>query len=55
MAYLSTGTINPDDDLVTSIAETVDRFNEDRTQADKAFSVSTIEEDLKREARSLRT
>lgn len=51
MAYISTGTINPDDDLVASIAETVDRFNEDRKWVDKVFSVSTIEEDLKREAR----
>lgn len=51
LEYISTGTIDPQNRLVTSIADEVERLNDDRKWVDKVFSVSTIDEDLKREAR----
>ncbi|WP_165253296.1 Rpn family recombination-promoting nuclease/putative transposase [Adlercreutzia sp. ZJ304] len=54
MEYVSTGKIDKQDKLVTSIACAVDRANEDREWVNKVFSVSTIGEDWEREVRIAR-
>ncbi len=54
LEYISTGRITLHDDLVTSIAEAVSKANDDREWVDKVFSVSTIDEDLRREALMMR-
>ncbi|WP_165062386.1 Rpn family recombination-promoting nuclease/putative transposase [Adlercreutzia sp. ZJ154] len=54
MEYVSTGKIDKQDKLVTSIACAVDRANKDREWVNKVFSVSTIGEDWEREVRIAR-
>ncbi|WP_206214153.1 hypothetical protein, partial [Adlercreutzia sp. ZJ304] len=54
MEYVSTGKIDKQDKLVTSIASVVDKANEDRGWVNKVFSVSTIGEDWEREVRIAR-
>lgn len=54
MGYISAGIIDSKDELVCSMAEAVEDANKDRKWVDGVFSVSTIEEDLKREIRIAR-
>lgn len=54
MGYISADIIDASDRLVCSMAEAVEDANKDRKWVDGVFSVSTIEEDLRREIRIAR-